>query len=81
MKTGDEDLDRRFVVRSQPEAYAGRLAMSANLRSKLLEARSVNVKIDGREVYFEQRGAVTNGETLRFLFDLLNDLADLVEQA
>jgi hypothetical protein len=80
VQTGDEEIDRRFMIRCEPEMFAARLFTSINLRSKLLQARSLNLSVEGPELYFEQRGAETNGEYLQFLFDMLIDLAEFVER-
>ena len=80
IQVGDEEIDRRFIIKSRPPEVAPRLLTSISLRSKLLEARSINVEMDGRELYFEQRGAETNLDYLVFLFDLLTDLAEFVER-
>jgi hypothetical protein len=80
VQVGDEEIDRRFIIKSQPESFAASLATSISLRQRLLEARKLNVEVDGREVTFEQVGLLTDGEYLRFLFDLLCDLADRVER-
>lgn len=81
VQIGDEEVDRRFILKSRPENFAARLFTSINLRSKLLQARAANIEVDGRELYFEQRGAERNTDYLQFLFDMLSDLADLVERA
>lgn len=80
VQIGDEEVDRRFRIKSRPANFAAVLFTSINLRSKLLQARSVNIAVDGRELHFEQRGVERDTDYLVFLFDLLSDLADLVEQ-
>jgi len=81
VQIGEEEIDRRFIIKSRPETFAARLVTSINLRSKLLQARSINVEVDGRELYYEQRGTETDADYLRFLLDMLMDLAEFVERA
>ncbi|MBI3762629.1 MAG: hypothetical protein HY260_12330 [Chloroflexi bacterium] len=81
VQIGDEDVDRRFIIKSRPETFAARLFTSINLRQKLLQARAVNIEVDGRELHFEQQGVETNADYMQFLFDLLSDVAEMVERA
>jgi hypothetical protein len=81
IQTGDEELDRRFIIKGQPEPVIANLFTSIGLRQKLLEARSLHVEVKGRELHFEQRGAESNADYIQFLFDLLSDLAEAVDRA
>lgn len=81
VQIGDDEIDRRFVIKSKPETFAASLLSYINLRQRLLEARRLNVEVDGREITFEQVGVIRDVERLRFLIDLLSDLADAVERA
>jgi hypothetical protein len=81
VQVGDEDFDRRFIIKSRPENYVSGLLMTGDLRQKLLEARSVNIELDGRELHFEQLGFLTKQEYLRSVFDLLSDVAAAIERA
>ncbi len=81
VQTGDDELDRRFTIKGQPEPVIARLLTSIGLRQKLLEARSLHVEVKDRELHFEQRGAESNADHLQFLFDLLSDLAEAVDRA
>jgi hypothetical protein len=47
----------------------------------LLQARALNIEVDGRELHYEHRGAEGDPEYLLFLFDMLTDLAMFVERA
>ncbi len=78
---GDEEVDRRFIIKSKPESFAASLFTSISLRQQLLQARVLNVEVDGRELTFEQVGLLNDVEYLKFLFDLLCQLAERVEQA
>jgi hypothetical protein len=80
VQVGDEEVDRRFIIKSRPETFAARVFTSINLRGQLLKARHVNIEIDGREIYLEERGDLTDADYIQFLFDLLSELADFVER-
>ena len=80
VQVGDEDFDRRFIIKSRPENYVVGLLMTGDLRQKLLEARSVNIELDGRELHFEQIGFLTKQDYLRSVFDLLSDVAGAIER-
>jgi hypothetical protein len=81
VQTGDEEVDRRFIVKSRPESFARSVFTSIGLREKLLQARVLNVEVDGRELTFEQAGLLTEAEYLKFLLDLFCELAERVERA
>ena len=81
IQVGDEEVDRKFIIKSKPENYAASLFTSISLRDQLLKTRTLNVEVDGRELTFEQMGLLTDVEYLKFLFDLLCQLAERVEQA
>ena len=80
IQIGDEEVDRRFIIKSKPESFAASLFTSISLRQQLLQARVLNVEADGRELTFEQVGLLNDVEYLKFLFDLLCQLAERVEQ-
>jgi hypothetical protein len=81
IQTGDDELDRRFIIKGQPEPVIASLFTSISLRQKLLEAHSVHVEVKGQQVYWQQRGAESNADYLQSLFDLLSDLAEAVDRA
>lgn len=80
IQVGDEEIDRRFIIKGRPEDSVVRLLNSIGLRQKLLEARSLNLEVDGRELHFEKVGVELNVDYLQFLFDLLGDMAATVER-
>lgn len=80
IQIGDEELDRRFIIKSRPENFAASLLLAGGLRQKLLETRPLNIELDGRELHFEQVGVLMNVDYLRSLFDLLSDVAGAVER-
>lgn len=79
VRTGDETVDRRFVIKSQPEEFARRLFASPGLRERLLQVRPMNLTLQGNELTFEQQDVLSDADQLQFLFDLLADVADKVE--
>lgn len=81
IQVGDEEVDRRFIIKGRPENFAASLFTSISLRERLLQARVLNVEVDGRELTFEQVGVLKDAEYLKFLFDLLSDVAERVERA
>jgi hypothetical protein len=80
IQVGDQDLDRRFIIQGQPEDIIARLLSLGGLRDKLLQARSLNIKVEGQELHFEQRGVELNVDYLQYLFDLLSELVEEIEQ-
>lgn len=86
---GEYRLDhRRFFSKSKPENLAIELfgANGQTTQKPLLAQlrklqRDVNIEVDGFKLYFDQVGLLTNVEYLHFLFDLLADLAEAVEQS
>lgn len=81
IQAGNASLDRRFVIKGRPEDAIVSVLAAGNLSDKLMAARSVDIRVNGREVRFEQRGTELDIRYVQFLFDLLNDLADAIERA
>jgi hypothetical protein len=81
IQIGDEEIDRRFIIKSKPESFAAGLFTSISLRQQVLQTRTLNVEVDGRELTFEQVGVLKDVDYLKFLFDLLSDVAERVERA
>ena len=80
IQTGDPELDRRFIIKGQPEDVIVRLLTSGGLYDKLLQARSLNLRVEGGQVRFEKRNIESDVDYLQSLFDLLSDLAEAVER-
>jgi hypothetical protein len=80
IQLGDEEMDRRFMIKGQPENVIMSLLTTGGLRQRLLEARSLNLEMDGRELCYEKQGVETGVNYLRFLFNLLSDMAEAVER-
>lgn len=79
VRIGDEAVDRRFVIKSQPEEFARRLFAAPGLRERLLQVKPMNLTLEGNELVFEQYGILNDADRLKFLFDLLTDVADKAE--
>jgi hypothetical protein len=81
IQVGDADIDRRFLIKGQPEEAIRRLFTSEGLRQALLALSSLDVTLEGATLRYEQPGVARGIERLRSLFDLLSELAIAVEQA
>jgi hypothetical protein len=80
IQTGDDELDRRYMIKGQPQDFVVRLLSIVNLRQKIL-ASSINaINVDEAGVSYEKRGFQANLEGLLAMFGLLSDLADAVER-
>ena len=77
---GDDEFDRRFMIKGQPEEDVMRLLNDSTLRTKIMAARSLNIEVDGRELHFEERYVNLDLDYTQSLFDLLTDIAVGVEQ-
>jgi hypothetical protein len=81
IQTSDQELDQKFIIKGQPEGVIASLLTSSSLRSRLMEIRSLNVRVDGTTLYFEKRGKELNLEYLQTLLDLFSELAQAIERA
>jgi hypothetical protein len=80
--TGDAEIDRHFNITSEPSWLAQKVLASTNIHQKLLGLKmGGDIFVQDAEILFSQRGRISNGNYLRFLFDFLSDLADAVEVA
>lgn len=73
--------DQRFFIRSNPIHLATSL-VSAKTVWPILEKLEhlVSLELNGNTLSFEQTGILRDVEQLQSLFDLLSDLADMIEQ-
>lgn len=73
--------DQRFFIRSNPIHLATSL-VSAKTVWPILEKLEnlVSLELNGNILSFEQTGILRDVEQLQSLFDLLSDLADMIEQ-
>ncbi|HVN54686.1 MAG TPA: hypothetical protein VMT46_10175 [Anaerolineaceae bacterium] len=80
-QTGDDALDRRFTIRGNPQAGVARLLSSPGLRQMLLDAPSLQVRLEEGQIDLLKQGVLTNPTTLVYLLDLAVALAAAVESA
>jgi hypothetical protein len=80
IQIGDDEFDRRFMIKGRPEDNVMRLLGDSALHTKIMDARSFNVEVDGRELHFEERYVNLDLDYVQSLFDLLTDIAVGVEQ-
>jgi hypothetical protein len=77
--TGDDEFDKRFVIVAKPDKFIRKLFGSPYLRQKLLQTRKLDIQLVESNLNFRVRGFVHNIETLRELFDLVNEVAERVD--
>jgi hypothetical protein len=77
--TGDDEFDKRFVIVAKPDKFMRKLFGSPYLRQKLLQTRKLDIQLVESNLNFRVRGFVHNIETLRELFDLVNEVAERVD--
>ncbi|MBN1888740.1 MAG: hypothetical protein JW850_12155 [Thermoflexales bacterium] len=81
IQTGDEELDRRFVVKGQPAEAIVTLLTAGGLRYRLLETpSSFKLELKNQQLYYEQRGAERNVDHLQSTLTLLSELAAAAER-
>ncbi len=80
VRTGDAQVDGRFVIKSQPEAFARRLFAAPALRERLLQVKPMNLTLTGGELTFERQDILGRPRPAAILFDLLTDVADVIEK-
>jgi hypothetical protein len=69
----------RFQYVSNPAAFAESVLGSSNMRNKLLSARSVRIELRDQQLVYLHQGIVDDVEYIVFLFDLLSDVARLMD--
>lgn len=77
---GDEAFDRYFTIENRPQDFAIRVLASPGLRQRLMEAKTLNLKLSDLGLSLEKAGVENNIDRLRLLFDLVCDLANAAEQ-
>ena len=81
IQTGDEELDKRFILKGQPENFALSVLNSVNLRQALLQTRAPNVHLEGNSLRHSEQGVVTDPERTQAVLELLSQIAEGVERA
>jgi len=82
IELGDVDLDGKLVIKSTSEQFARNALSSMGLRQGLLEIRSqtssMQLKLDGGQVYYHELNVIMDGEYLMALINLMVELAESV---
>lgn len=78
--SGDPAVDLQFSIDSDPPEFGVTLFKSARLRQKILAAHSFDLEISGTQLHFEGRGVEKDVHYLIDLFNLVNEIAELVEK-
>jgi hypothetical protein len=79
VRTGDRRFDRRFRIRSRPQEFAASVLALPELRQRLLDVKG-SIRMYKNELYYEQPWIEADAQRLRFLINLLYDLAEAAEQ-
>jgi hypothetical protein len=80
IQTGDEAIDQRYIIKGQPENMIFNLLQSYDVRQKLVEAPSLNIRARGQEIYYDKRGFIKDENNLVVLFDLMTSLANGIDR-
>lgn len=82
VQTGDAAVDARFEIRANSEVIARRVLADEALRRKLLAAggEGLQIVLGERELSLVKAYVEADLERLQSWFDLLSDLADIVER-
>lgn len=79
---GDDEFDRAFLLRGQPEEIVATVFAPAELRQRVLELRpGTELMLRGTEIWLSEPGLERDVDYLQFVLDLLCDLAERVEEA
>ena len=78
--TGDDEIDKRYLIKGEPEADVQRMLSSLGMRQRLLEAPAIDIEIRGMEVYYHRHGFETDPNKLINLLDLMCAFADASER-
>ena len=79
---GDPEMDRHFNATSEPDRLAKNVLASSAIRQKLPGLKmGGSILVQKAELIFNQPGRISDGKYLRFLLDLLADMADELEFA
>ena len=79
---GDVELDRKLVVKSTSDQFVRTALSSMGVRQGLLEVRSqtpsMQLRLGGNEVYYQELNVIVDGEYLMAMINLLVELAESV---
>ena len=80
IQTGDAALDRRFLIKGEPEAEIRSLLLASDVRQRLLSLPQLSVEVNGGEIRYEQYAFEKNAKRLQEVFDLLCVLGEGIEK-
>jgi hypothetical protein len=83
IRLGDEEVDHRFLIQSRPPTFATDLFAARDMRQRLLQIRALHlVVVEGVELRLEQVEVSIEKDVDSWvsLFDLVSDLAEVVER-
>ncbi len=80
IQTGDAELDRRLVIKGEPEETIRRVIASEALRHHLLSAPSLDLSLADGAIRYRKPGVERDQARLRNALDLLSALAQEVER-
>ncbi|MGA3287625.1 MAG: hypothetical protein ABSD46_09375 [Bacteroidota bacterium] len=80
IQTGNDAIDKRFIIKGEPETKIQQLLASFDVCQMLLSTPLLMIEIVGGEIRYEQYVFEKNVKRLQRLFDLLCLLAEGVEK-
>lgn len=83
VEIGNEAFDKRFTIKSQPPEFAGELlgsdTMLCDRIAGLRKSGWFELRVEGSQMTYRERGTETNPDRLEAIFNTLSDLADKIE--
>jgi hypothetical protein len=83
IQTGNEDLDRRVVMKGAPEHFVKRILLDSSLQAELLSLFELEgtIFVDQHGVHFQTPQAIVDEQRYRQLLDRLTRTASALERA
>ncbi len=82
LTVGDDEFDRTFVVKSEPEILAPEMIrLYGNLRDGLMRIPRIHIDLKDATLRHHERGYQTNPDTLTTILDVLAGIAKAVEES
>jgi hypothetical protein len=79
VQVGDEELDRRFIIRGQPENKIRRVVNSPEICKRLLLNFAFDIKVKNQEIYYTAVSSRVVVDALIEVFDLLCAVGDAID--
>ena len=80
IQTGDAALDRRFLIKGEPDAEIRSLLLASDVRQRLLSLPQLSIEVIEGEIRYEQYAFEKNAKRLQEVFELLCVLAEEIEK-